>query len=1058
MSSRRFPTSARPGRLARALALATALAFAACGGDSSGPGPTLTISGYAGALTYVGATVQLSVAASGGSVAAVQWSSANAGIASVSAAGLVTAVAPGTTTISAQAGSSAASVSITVDPAPATLVAQGGDGQSAPVTSALGTQVVVEVRDQGGTAISGETVTFQASNGGSATPASATTDAQGRARTTWTLGTVAGVQTLRATSGGQSVDFTASAAPAAPSQLLAQSGNGQTGLAGVALDQPIGALVSDEYGNGVPGVQVTFSASAGSGALSATAVQSGPDGLAAVAWTLGLQAGEHTVTAQAASLGTTTFMATALPNGIIAGVATPGVGWFSSPAALALRATVAGAKMASDPLRTAATTRRPGGAPTFALPGADLLVRLRKPDGPAFGQAATTAAVAETQATALRSLARTLPGSEAFEVKGVSPAIRTLRVAADAGVDPTTLARMLAADPRVESVEPNGVASVFGAPLPQEPAASRGGPERVPGPGPQGVPFAPTSEPLYVYQAWHYETINLEHAWKFTTGNPGVVVAVVDDGIRFDHPDLAGALLADGFDFVQDGGIPTCNGGQIGNAGDGDGPDPDPTIPTLYQLDQNQTCVMSVGGTGGHGTHVAGTIGARDNTGGLVGVAPGVSILPVRVMAPHGSGSLYDIAQGILYAAGLPADGGDYGMVQNGYGAHVINLSLGGPNPNTTLQAAVEAATAAGSLLVVSAGNAGNTVPNYPASYPDALSVTAIGPNWGRSSYSSYGQFVDIAAPGGGMGDANGDALFGVWSSTWDFDSGSPLAEGWDGTSMAAPHVAGVAALLFSQDPGRSASQVRSLLTTYSRDLGPTGWDNQYGFGMLDALASLTQGQGIPGNTWLALFDASTGGVVDVAPAGGNGSYSFGGLPDGDYFVYAGRDEFGDGLFGIATRPFSAFGGGSSPTPIAIRGAGERVRSFSFGRPLESEPNQNVGTADRLMIGGYVEALLDGGSDVDIYRIDIAEAGTYRFDTYGMWGACGFALVPDTVLHILDASGAAITSADDIDTQAKLYCSRLVVDLQPGTYYLRVSAFGGNGTGGYYGIWGGRTQ
>lgn len=1037
------------GAAFRRLALAAAVALAACGGDSSGPSLTLSISGYSGSLTFVGATTQLSVSSSGGgAVGAVTWSSADGGVASVSGSGLVTAVSAGSTTISAQAGGASTSVSVTVDPAPATLLSQGGDAQSGPVASALGTLVLVEVLDQGGTPIPGETVTFQASDGGSANPASIATDGIGVARTTWTLGTVSGVQTLQASSGGRSVTFTATAAPGAPVELLAESGNGQTGLAGVPLGEPIGTLVADQYGNGVPGVTVTFTPAAGSGSTSVTSVTSGAAGVAAVVWTPGRYAGEHSVTAAATNLGTTTFMATVLPNGVITGVATPTSGWYSSPAALALRATVAGTKMASDPLRLASSGRLAAGeaaAPAFPLPGADLLVRMRKPDGPVFAAAAASVGAAEAQAAALQALTRALPGSDRFEVRGVSPAIRTVRIEAAEGVDADALARTLAADPRVESVEPNGVASAFGGP-------GKDGP----GPGPEGVPIAPTSEPLYIYQAWHYETIGLENAWKFTRGDPNVVVAVVDDGVRFDHPDLVGALLADGFDFVQDGGIPTCFGGQVGNAGDGDGPDPDPTTPMLYHFNQAGTCVESVGGTGGHGTHVSGTIGARDGTGGLVGVAPGVSILPVRVLGPHGSGSYYDIAQGILYAAGLPADGGTYGFIQNGYGAHVINLSLGGSNPNNALQAAVEAAEAAGSLVVASAGNAGNGVPNYPASYPATMSVSAVGPSWNRSGYSSYGSTVEIAAPGGGVGDSGGDPNHGVWSTTWDFDASQPHWEGWDGTSMAAPHVSGVAALLFSQDPGRSAAEVRSLLTTYARDLGATGRDIHFGYGLLDAVASLTQGTGVPGDTWLALFDAGTGAVVDVQPAAPGGAYTFGGLPDGDYFVYAGMDEFSDGFFGVASRPFSAFGGGSEPTPITVDGAGNLVRSFFFGRPLESEPNQNFATADRIMNGGYIEAVLGNAADVDFFRIDIAEAGTYRFETYGLFGACGFALVPDTVLHLHDDVGVAMTSADDIDTAGKLYCSRLDVALDPGTYYLRVSAYGSTGSGGTYGLWSGR--
>lgn len=1038
------------------------LAVAGCGGDSgSGPTATVNITGYSGSLTFLGATAQLSASSSAGSIGSVQWSSSDAGIASVSSAGLVTAIAPGQATISAQAGNATGSLSVVVDPAPASLLSQAGDAQGGTVGTALGTMVVVEVRDEGGSPIPGELVTFSPSDGGTATPPTGTTDAQGRARTTWTLGTSAGVQTLQASSGGPSLSFTATAAPGAPTALLAQFGNGETGLAGDPLPEPVRALAADQYGNGVPGISVTFTASAGSGAPSATSVTSDAQGLASVVWTLGRYAGEHVLTAQAGTLGTTTFMATALPNGVITGTATAVTGWFPVAPAGGLRAAVSTPKLQATPFTSwAQVATRPARIP---LPRQDLVVQLRKPDLPALAQAATTAAAAEAQADVLTALSRGLSGGESFEVSGVSPAIRTVRLTVDDGVDPASVLASLRSDPRVESAELDGVAWAFGrSPNDGRSAASANAvasarygadPGRLGGPG--AAPVAPTSEPLYPWQAWHYESIGLESAWKLTRGSPNVVVAVVDDGIRFDHPDLSAALLGDGFDFVQDGNIPVCGGGQIGNAGDGDGPDPDPTTPMLYEFDQSGSCIQSVGGTGGHGTHVAGTIGARDQTGGLVGVAPGVRILPVRVLAPHGSGSLYDIAQGVLYAAGLPADAGAFGFIQNSYGAHVINLSLGGPTSNPALQAAVQAATSAGSLVVASAGNDGTPDARYPAAYPEALSVSSVGPTWAKPGYSSFGSTVDIAAPGGAVVDAGGDPLHGVWSSTWDFDTGQPNWEGWQGTSMAAPHVAGVAALLFSQSPGRTAAEVRSLLESYARDLGPAGWDPTYGHGLLDALSSLTLGAGIPGDTWVALFDAASGAVVDVGATAPGGSYSFGGLPDGDYYVYGGLDEFGSGLFGLATQPFSAYGGGSHPTPITVDGAGALTRSFAFARPFESEPNQNTATADQMMIGGYVEGLLDGGSDIDFFEIRVAQTGTYRFETYGLYGACGFAVVPDTVLHLHDDRGIPMTSGDDIDGSASLYCSRIEAQLQPGTYYLRVSSFGGNGTGGLYGLWGG---
>ncbi len=1043
-----MPSSSNAGlraAIARVTATALVTLLAACGGDSSGPsGPvTLTVSGASAALSFVGATVQLTARDANGPVASARWSTSDGSVASVEAtSGLVSAVGPGTATISAQAGNAVGSTTVNVDLVPATLVSQAGNAQSGTVASALPTPVAVVVLDQGGAPIPGEAVAFQASNSGSVSPATATTDGQGRAQATWTLGTLAGAQTLTATSGGKSVQWTATATPGAAAALVAQVGNGQVSPAGELVATPVGALVSDAYGNGIAGVVVSFAVTPGNGILSSGTALTNAQGIASVQWTLDRYAGVKTITATAAGLTAVSFTATATPNGTVSGVAAPVNAW-TSPLPAAYGASLGSPKAPtpfSDFAQVVGPTTPPG------LPVRELIVTFRKPTGAAFFQSATNTVIADAQALALKTLSADLPRAESFRAVGASPVLFSVRVEVADGVDPATLARDLQADPRIERVELNRLQSVHGRALPMPRSLPSTRRPLLPTPPPPA-----SDEALYPWQAWHYESIGLQDAWRFTKGAPNVVVAVVDDGIRFDHPDVAATLLPDGFDFVSGGDLPLCAGGQVDNGGDGDGPDPDPTIPTLYKFNQAKTCIQTVGGTGGHGLHVAGTIAAQDHNGGGVGIAPGVRILPVRVMGPHGLGFEYDIAQGILYAAGLPADGGTYGTVQAPYGAHVINLSLGGGSPSTTQHAAVQAATAAGSLVIASAGNEGTTVPNYPASFPEAMSVSAVGPNWSKPSYSSYGSAVEIAAPGGARGDAGRDD-FGVLSTNWDFDTNSPTWASWDGTSMATPHVVGVAALLFSQDPSRSAATVRSLLTTYARDLGAPGRDDTYGMGLLDALASLSQGAGVPGQTWVQLHDATTGAPVRTTLASANGAFSLGGLPDGNYHLYAGLDTFGDGVFGVPGRPWSAYPAYQTPTLITVDGAGNQVRSFSFGYAFETEPNQNRGTANLLMVGGYVEGLLTGGADVDFYRFAIGTAGTYVFETYGVFGACGFAIVPDTVLDLLDASGIPIANGDDIDLASGLRCSRIFADLQPGTYYLRVGSFGSAGNGGLYGL------
>src|SRR5205823_14567397 len=234
------------------------------------------------------------------------------------------------------------------------------------------------------------------------------------------------------------------------------------------------------------------------------------------------------------------------------------------------------------------------------------------------------------------------------------------------------------------------------------------------------------NDPDYLFQAWHYGLIDLPRAWSITQGSSAVLVAVVDDGIRFDHPAIAANLASDGYDFVSTAdSVSLCSGGKISNAADGDGPDPDPTIPASYSLDSTRTC-FAPDSLGAHGLHVAGTIGAVGNDGiGVTGVNWSVRIRPVRALGAAGFGTLYDVAQGILYAAGLPADDGAGGTVQVTTGARIINVRLGGYFNDPTLHNAIVSAANTGALIVAAAGNDATSAPHYPSAYPEVLGVAA---------------------------------------------------------------------------------------------------------------------------------------------------------------------------------------------------------------------------------------------------------------------------------------------------------------------------------------------
>ncbi|WP_158539617.1 S8 family serine peptidase [Meiothermus sp. QL-1] len=329
------------------------------------------------------------------------------------------------------------------------------------------------------------------------------------------------------------------------------------------------------------------------------------------------------------------------------------------------------------------------------------------------------------------------------------------------------------------------------------------------------------NDPLYPLQ-WHYPLMNLPAAWDITDGSsPPVNVAVVDTGI-IAHPDFQGRLLP-GYDFIS----------NPAEAGDGDGRDNDPT-------DEG-------GDSGYHGAHVAGTIGAATNNGsGVAGVSWGARIVPVRVLGVTGGGSFADILEGIYWAVGgtdLPP-----GVPPNPNPARVVNLSLGGEAacPNEVGRYFQDLANL-GFILVVAAGNENKNAANFvPASCPGVLTVGAVGPQGRRAPYSNYGTRIDVMAPGGDTSQSFtvGGQTFpaGVLSPVLD-ERGNPFYAFYNGTSMAAPHVAGLVALMLAREPGLDFQTIRDRLRNTSRPLSasdcnrPSG--DECGAGLVDAARAL---------------------------------------------------------------------------------------------------------------------------------------------------------------------------------------------------------------------------
>jgi len=361
------------------------------------------------------------------------------------------------------------------------------------------------------------------------------------------------------------------------------------------------------------------------------------------------------------------------------------------------------------------------------------------------------------------------------------------------------------------------------------------------------------AEPNYLYQTlqvpndeyydlqWHFPAINLPQAWDITTGTRNisdVIVAVIDTGVFLGHPEFAGQLVA-GYDFIS----------NPQNAGDGNGIDANPDDPgDNIQLNSSSW----------HGTHVAGTIAAKSNNGtGVAGVAWAAKIMPLRVMGTQG-GDSYDILQAVRYAAGLSNDSGTVPVQK----ADVINLSIGGPGFSRSAQETYTAVRDAGVLVVAAAGNDNTAQLGYPASYDGVIAVSATDFANNRAPYSNYGTRIDVAAPGGNtLVDFNADNYKdGILSTLVDDSTGirSATFDFYQGTSMAAPHVAGVLALMRAIYPALSPDEVDNLLAAgaMTTDLGPVGRDDMFGFGLIDALKSVQAAQQLV-----------NGGAISVQPA-----------------------------------------------------------------------------------------------------------------------------------------------------------------------------------------------
>ena len=317
--------------------------------------------------------------------------------------------------------------------------------------------------------------------------------------------------------------------------------------------------------------------------------------------------------------------------------------------------------------------------------------------------------------------------------------------------------------------------------------------------------FMTPDDPHYDLQ-WHFNEnngINLSSAWDISDGT-GVIVAVLDSGVAYEDygtkyelaPDLENTHFTSGWDFVNNDAHPN---------------------------DDNS-----------HGTHVTGTIAqSTDNGIGVAGVAFNCTIMPVKVLNKRGSGTLDQLVDGIYFATNNSAD--------------VISMSLGWPpgyDPGEPLKVALDYAHENGVTIVSASGNDYASEVSYPAAHDKCIAVGATGYDETRVGYSNYGIALDIMAPGGDSSvDLNGDGYYdGVLQNTFNPNTKNPSDFGYwffTGTSMATPHVSGVAALLISAGVASTPDQVREALQSTAEHHGTDGWDPEYGHGIVDAYAAL---------------------------------------------------------------------------------------------------------------------------------------------------------------------------------------------------------------------------
>ncbi len=279
------------------------------------------------------------------------------------------------------------------------------------------------------------------------------------------------------------------------------------------------------------------------------------------------------------------------------------------------------------------------------------------------------------------------------------------------------------------------------------------------------------NDSLYSEYQWNLPIINTEAGWEFTRGKEDVVIAVIDTGVDIEHPEFAGKIV-DGYNVID---------------------------PTLPPMDDD-----------GHGTHVAGVIAANtNNQEGIAGITWFNKVMPIKVLDQSGAGTMFDVAEGILWAVD--------------HGAKVINMSLGNYAESQYLHDAIQYAHSKDVVIVAATGNDNTNELGYPAAYKEVIGVSAVDNRLERAEFSNYGDYVDVVAPGVNI------------ASTYPNNQYAALS----GTSMASPHVAALAGLIRAYRPELSNDEVIKIIINTATDLGDKGKDIWFGAGQINMAKAL---------------------------------------------------------------------------------------------------------------------------------------------------------------------------------------------------------------------------